>query len=190
MLRQSASQRLPMCALRVLLEVFEVLMRSTNPLPVKTETSKTVEPGSRGTASCPKAKTQHPHRSPHVAHVPPSSSIYECIHDLLSRIRDLHLGLAVNLEIMQRLFRHNRRGLVCILDKGDILLGGDGTDLDQAGIAVSSVLTGSTYSSLTVYLPAPIPCICLEADKTEDRSPGLADTHSEDAPSSRTRTVR
>ena len=53
---------------------------------------------------------------------------------LLSRIRDLHLGLAVNLEVMQRLLGHDRSQLVRILDKRNVLFGRDRPDLDETGV--------------------------------------------------------
>ena len=54
---------------------------------------------------------------------------------LLSREGDLDLGLAVDLVVVQCLFRHSRAAFVDILDEGDVLLGRNETNFVQVRIS-------------------------------------------------------
>lgn len=48
---------------------------------------------------------------------------------------DLHLGLAVDLEIVQSILGHRRAGLVGVFHESDVSLGRDETDFDEVGVS-------------------------------------------------------
>lgn len=60
---------------------------------------------------------------------------------LPSSVRDLHLGLSIDLEIMQHILSDSRSGFIGIFDKGDIFLCGDSTNLDKSRMSETSAST-------------------------------------------------
>jgi hypothetical protein len=57
----------------------------------------------------------------------------------------LHLCLSVDLEVVQRVLGDRRRAFVRKLDKRNVLLRWDGTDLDEAGVAVEWHISGTYW---------------------------------------------
>jgi hypothetical protein len=52
---------------------------------------------------------------------------------------DLHLGLAVDLEIVQSILGHRRTGLIGVFHESNVSLGRDKTDFDEVGVSGGTV---------------------------------------------------